>query len=59
LPAAHEDKAQETFDPHLKPVSTIEYESLGPVIGQPVILTVTGERVNGLVRGRKYRFCYE
>jgi lipopolysaccharide transport system ATP-binding protein len=58
LPEAHEQGAQETFDPNLKPVSTIEYESLGPVIGQPEILTVTGARVNGLVRGRKYRFSY-
>jgi lipopolysaccharide transport system ATP-binding protein len=58
LPTAHEHEVQETFDPNLKPVSTIEYASLGPVIGQPEILTVTGARVNGLVRGRKYRFCY-
>jgi lipopolysaccharide transport system ATP-binding protein len=49
---------QETFDAHLKPSSTIEYESHGAVIGTPEILTMTGERVNGLVRGRRYRYCY-
>ncbi len=49
---------QETFDSNLKPSSTIEYESLGPIIQQPEILTLTGQRVNGLVRGRKYRYCY-
>jgi len=50
---------QETFDSALEPSSTIEYESLGPIIGQPKILTMVGERVNGLVRGRKYRYHYD
>ena len=50
--------AEETFDPYLMPSSTIEYESLGPIIGEPEILTLTDQRVNGLIRGRKYRYCY-
>ena len=40
---------QESFDPNLKPSSTIEYESLGPIIGQPEIYTLSDERVNGLL----------
>lgn len=58
-PLAPSQELQENFDPNLKPSSTIEYESLGPVIGQPEIFTLTGERVNGLVRGRRYRYCYQ
>jgi homopolymeric O-antigen transport system ATP-binding protein len=49
---------RENFDPNLKPNSTIEFESHGAVIGSPVILTLIGECVNSLVRGRKYRYCY-
>ncbi|HHK0539078.1 TPA: ABC transporter ATP-binding protein [Pseudomonas aeruginosa] len=52
------EEMEETFDPDLSPSSTIEYESHGPVIGLPVILTASGERVNGLIRGRRYRYCY-
>jgi len=48
----------ETFDPHFVPSSTIEHESHGPLIGLPTILTQDGRRVNGLVRGRKYRYRY-
>jgi lipopolysaccharide transport system ATP-binding protein len=29
-------KMHETFDPNLRPTNTIEYESLGPIIGNPV-----------------------
>lgn len=49
---------RETFDPNLVPSSTIEYESHGPLIGSPEILTQDGRRVNGLVRGKKYRYHY-
>jgi len=48
----------ETFEPNLKPSSTIDYESHGANIELPAILTLAGENVNGLVRGRKYRYCY-
>ncbi len=53
------EELQETFDPNLKSSTTIEYESLGPLIGEPQILTLVGEKVNGLVRGREYRFFYD
>lgn len=57
-PDPADNQLEETFDPNLIPSSTIEYESHGPLIDIPYILTPTGRRVNGLVRGRKYRFCY-
>jgi len=49
---------QESFDPNLKPVSTIEYESHGVYIELPIVLTLAGEQVNNLVRGRTYRYAY-
>lgn len=58
-PRPHENLLEETFDPNLLPTSTIEYESHGPVIKTPVILTMDGRRVNGLLRGSHYRYCYE
>ena len=48
----------ESFDPNLKPSSTIEFESHGAYISTPVILTLDGERVNNLVRGNTYRYAY-
>lgn len=54
----HESEVLESFDPYLEPSSTLEYESHGPLIGTPIILTSDGRRVNGLVRGRKYRYRY-
>jgi lipopolysaccharide transport system ATP-binding protein len=49
---------RENFDPNLKPTSSFDFESHGAIIGPPEILTLGGERVNGLVRGRKYRYCF-
>ncbi len=48
----------ESFDPGLKPSSTIEYESHGAYIESPVILTLAGDQVNNLIRGTTYRFTY-
>jgi lipopolysaccharide transport system ATP-binding protein len=56
--AMQEPETLESFDLDLKPTSTLDYESHGPLIGTPIILTSDGRRVNGLVRGRKYRYCY-
>ena len=52
------DTMQASFDPHLKPTSTIKYESHGSLIEDPQILTLQGERVNNLVRGETYRYTY-
>ncbi|MGZ3158720.1 MAG: ABC transporter ATP-binding protein [Burkholderiaceae bacterium] len=52
----HEQK--ESFDPNLKPSSMIEYESHGAYIDTPAVLTLAGEQVNNLVRGKNYRYTY-
>jgi lipopolysaccharide transport system ATP-binding protein len=49
---------QENYDPYLKPKSTIEYESRGAYIESPQVLTLSGKRVNNLIRGRIYRYTY-
>jgi len=49
---------EDFFDPHLKPQSTITYESHGAVIECPQILNLAGEPVNCLKRGRTYRYAY-
>ncbi len=55
---AHTQEKQESFDPYLKPSSTIEYEAHGAYIKAPAILTLAGEQVNNLVRGKIYRYTY-
>lgn len=54
-----ESDPEEFFDPHLKPQSTLVYESHGACIEDPEILTLAGEKVNCLKRGRKYRYAYK
>jgi lipopolysaccharide transport system ATP-binding protein len=57
-PIGHPLEPQESFDPNLKPSSTIEYESHGAHIEAPAVLTLAGEQVNNLVRGKIYRYTY-
>lgn len=54
----HSQTLHESYDPHLKPSSTIEYESHGAYIEAPSVMTLAGEQVNNLIRGRSYRYCY-
>lgn len=58
--ASSEDKqpVNESFDPYLKPSSTIEYESHGAYIESPSVFTLAGEQVNNLIRGKTYRYTY-
>ena len=58
--AVSEDKQplKESFDPYLKPSSTIEYESHGAYIESPAVYTLAGEQVNNLIRGKTYRYTY-
>jgi lipopolysaccharide transport system ATP-binding protein len=49
---------QEYYDPYLKPQSTIVYESHGAYIESPQVLTIAGDRVNNLVRGKCYQYVY-
>lgn len=48
----------ETFDPGFVSANTIEYESHGATISRPEVMTLEGRVVNGLVRGRTYRYRY-
>jgi lipopolysaccharide transport system ATP-binding protein len=57
-PVEHVSVMQESFDPYLKPSSTIEYESHGAYIESPAVLTLDGQQVNNLVRGKTYRYTY-
>jgi lipopolysaccharide transport system ATP-binding protein len=50
---------EDYFDPHLKPKSTLEYESHGAYITCPQILTLSGKTVNCLTRGKCYRYTYK
>ncbi len=50
---------EEMFDPSLEPKSTLEYESHGAHIETPEILTSTGEKVNSLIRGKRYCYIYK
>lgn len=58
LPIKQTQELQESFDPNLKPSSTIEYESHGAFIETLSIQTLAGEQVNNLVRGRTYCYVY-
>jgi lipopolysaccharide transport system ATP-binding protein len=49
----------ESFDPSLKPTSTIEYESLGVRIEEASVFTLSGLQVNNLVSTRTYRYSYK
>jgi lipopolysaccharide transport system ATP-binding protein len=57
-PNLHVQEQQESFDPNLKPSSTIEYESRGVLIDTPAVLTLEGQQVNNLVRNKIYRYTY-
>jgi len=59
LPGQLPVEVQETFDPGLKPASTIEFIARGARIREIMLMTDEGCQVNGLVRGRRYRFCYK
>ena len=50
---------EEIFDPNLQPQSTMEFESHGAYIESPEILTLSGEKVNCLIRGKNYRYRYK
>lgn len=49
---------EETYDDALRSTTTTVFQSHGAEIGDVELLTMDGRRVNGLVRGRRYRFRY-
>ena len=56
---AFKNDPEELFDPNLKPQSTEEFEPRGAYIESPEILTLYGEKVNCLIRGKSYRYTYK
>lgn len=56
--ATQQIELTDSYDPALKPTSTIAYASYGAVIHDPAIYTLSGERVNNLTRGKTYRYRY-
>jgi homopolymeric O-antigen transport system ATP-binding protein len=56
--APEEEKPGDWFDPNLNPQTTLEYESLGARISEPVITTLSNRRVNNLRSGETYRYTY-
>jgi lipopolysaccharide transport system ATP-binding protein len=51
-------RSLESFDPALRPTSTIAYESHGAYIESAAIQTALGEPANNLLRGKIYRYSY-
>jgi lipopolysaccharide transport system ATP-binding protein len=54
-----ENDPEDFFDINLKPQSTLAYESKGAFISAPEILTLSGNNVNCLKRGKRYRYMYK
>jgi len=52
------ESGRATYDPFLRPKSTMRYESRGALIRDPQIRTLSGQQVNILYRGDRYRYCY-
>ena len=48
----------ETYDPGFISKNVVVFASHGAIISNPCLRTLDGQLVNGLVRGRRYRFCY-
>lgn len=47
------------FDPGLVPTSTVVYESRGATIQGAHIRDMHGNVVNGLIRGKRYEYCFD
>lgn len=56
---APKDELAESYDPHLKPTSTIEYESNGAHIQNTCIFDFDGKAVNNLKKRSIYRYTYQ
>ncbi len=52
------ESGRATYDPFLRPKSTMRYESRGALIRDPQIRSLSGQQVNILYRGDRYRYCY-
>lgn len=52
------DSLSESYDPALKPLSMVAYESHGAFIDRPEVTTLSGRRVNNILSGKTYRYTY-
>lgn len=52
------EREEAAYDPNLRPVSTMRFISRGALIEDPHIVAKSGQRVNILQRGARYRYCY-
>ena len=57
-PVEYSHELIESFDPNLIPSSTIEFDTCGAYIESPVVLTLDGDQVNNLIRGKTYCYTY-
>lgn len=51
-------REEETYDPGLIPSSTVEFAARGARICEPALWTFGDRQVNGLLRGRRYRYRF-
>ena len=51
-------REEETYDPSLIPSSRLEFAAKGACIGEPALWSLGDRQVNGLVRGRRYRYRF-
>jgi lipopolysaccharide transport system ATP-binding protein len=58
LRPAREKELSDSYDPNLKPSSTINYESRGARIESAAVLTLSGELANNLICNKVYRYTY-
>lgn len=49
----------ETLDPGLTPSTTVLFVPKGAAINGPALFTQGGKQVNGLIRGRRYRYHFD
>ena len=55
---AKKDEVSDYFNKNLVPQSTNWYACNGAKIEKPHLLTLTGEKVNVLIRNKEYEYCY-
>jgi lipopolysaccharide transport system ATP-binding protein len=58
LPTKEHTDLSDSYDPALKPDSTIAYESHGAIIESPKIYSADGDLVNNLIQGKTYKYRY-
>ena len=52
------EKIYDSFDPNMKPSSTVYYEEVGAKICEACIRDLTGKKVNKITKGEKYIYEY-